>query len=433
MFRTLRPERAYVTEDVYDDDRAAARVERLMTAVDADLQRVSYEELDAIAAERWTDWPRWGTIAEPRDPDMIFTTGKFGDADELRRWSEQYPNLVPGDGLGLTTQVWRRDGSMGWRRERRGIICQSARQLHTIRGCPFRCAYCSLGTHVRMIVDMERYVEHLDAIVDAEPKQRLYKWDNITDVSCFEPEYGATELLVNYFANKPGKYLEVYVGKSDNIEHLLGLDHRGKTVLQFSISAHTQSTAIEPETADGRARVEAARACQQAGYIVRFRFSPIIPVRNWREENTELIATIFERTRPDVISLCSFGWMSVEEARACLDFDLLDPAYVTAMEAAAPFLEARGFTGGGGRPIPHDARAAMLKFLIDAIRRHHPTIPVSLCLETVEMWALFQQELGMPVNPLKAANYYCNCGPMCTPEHPLADGVEPGPSWFDGS
>jgi hypothetical protein len=102
------------------------------------------------------------------------------------------------------------------------------------------------------------------------------------------------------------------------------------------------------------------------------------------------------------------------------------------MESAAPFLEARGFTGGGGRPIPHDARAYMLKFLIDEIRKHHRTIPVSLCLETVEMWALFQRELGMPVDADKKSAYYCNCGPLCTPENPYADGVEPGPSWFEG-
>ena len=42
-----------------------------------------------------------------------------------------------------------------------------------------------------------------------------------------------------------------------------------------------------------------------------------------------------------------------------------------AMDSAAPFLEARGFGGGGGRPIPHDARAYMFKFLIDEIRKQY--------------------------------------------------------------
>jgi hypothetical protein len=299
MFRTLKPERVYVTEDVYDDPRAAACVDRMMTAMEpGSLERVSYGGL------------------------------------------------------------------------------------------------------------------------------------NETDVSCFEPEWGASKLLVDYFAKKPGKYLEIYAGKSDNIDDLLSLDHRGKTIVQWSLSPRTQSTLIEPETAPWDRRVEAAARCQKAGYTVRFRFSPIVPVENWREEYAELVDLIFEKTKPDVISLCAFGWMDVEKARSCIDFSLLDPQYVSAMEAAAPFLEKRGFVNGGGRPISHDARAYMFKSIIDEIRKHSKTVPISLRLDTLEMWALFQRELGMPLDPEKRSGYYCNCGPGCTPEHPYSKGVTPGESWF---
>jgi hypothetical protein len=163
-------------------------------------------------------------------------------------------------------------------------------------------------------------------------------------------------------------------------------------------------------------RVEAARKCREAGYLVRFRFSPIIPVRNWREENAELIDLIFERAQPDVITLCAFGWMGIEDARSCLDFDLLDPEFVAAMEAAAPFLRDRGFTAGGGRPIPHDARVTMFRFLIDEIRRHNPDQPIALCLETEEMWRHFERDLRQ-----SSRRYVCNCGPLCTPGWPLYD------------
>jgi hypothetical protein len=431
MFRSLSPEKVYVTEDVFDDPRAVARVERLMSAVvGAEAERVSYAELDAIAAERWRSIPRWGEMANPRDPDLVMTTAKFWPDDKKAAFRKQYPNLRNRDLYGFGTIGWRPDGELDWRDKRNGCICQSAWELHTVSGCPFRCAYCWFGGLNRVVVNLEEFVEHLDEVCERKPLQRLYKWDNQSDVSCFEPEYGASKLLVEYFAQKPGKYLEIYTGKSDNIDDLLDLDHRGKTIMQWSVSGRTQSTVIEPETAPWDQRIEAARKCQEAGYIVRYRFSPIIPVRNWQEENAELIKRIFERTKPDVISLCPFGWMDVELARKVLDFSLLDPQFVAAMEAAAPVLKARGFTAGGGRPIPHDARAYMLKFLIDEIRKYSQTIPISLCLETVEMWALFERELGMPMNPGKKATYYCNCGPMCTPESPYSQGVTPGPSWF---
>ena len=54
MFRSLCPEKVYVTDDVFDDPRAVACVERLMSAiVGAKAERVSYGELNTIAATRW--------------------------------------------------------------------------------------------------------------------------------------------------------------------------------------------------------------------------------------------------------------------------------------------------------------------------------------------------------------------------------------------
>lgn len=431
MFKTLTPKKVYVTADVFEDTRSAACVERLMTAVEGtEAECVSYGELNDIASQRWKTTPRWGTMAEPRDPDLVLTTAKFHTDEEKKDFRERYPNLGYRDMWGHSVKTWRQDGELDWRASRRGTICHSAWQLHSVTGCPFRCGYCSFGGVNRILVNMEEYVEHLDEFCDLAPKQRLYKWDNQSDVSCFEPEYGASRLMVEYFANKPGKYLEIYAGKSADTDDLVSLDHRGKTIIQWSLGARTQSTVIEKETAPWDRRIEAARVCQEAGYIVRYRLSPIIPVKNWKEENAEMIDRMFSRTRPDVISLCALGWMSVGDARSCIDFSLLDPDYVAAMESAAPFLEARGFAIGGGRPIPHDARANLFKFLIDEIRKHSKTIPIALCLETVEMWALFQDELGMPMNPHKKSTYYCNCGPMCTPESPYSKGVTPGPSWF---
>ncbi len=430
MFRTLRSEKVYATEDVYADSRAVARVERMMSAIEGTVERVTYEQLNEIAAERWRNIPKWGAMPSPRDPDLVLTTAKFWPPDQMAAFKRQFPNLAVRDLWGFHTASWRPDGELDWRLERRGCVCHSARQLHSINGCPFRCAYCWFGGLCRIFVNIEEYVEHLDEICALDPEQRLYKWDNQTDVTAFEPEWGASRLLVEYFAEKPGKYLQIYTGKSDNIDDLLNVDPKGKTIIQWSLSPRTQSTRIEPETAPWDRRVEAARKCHEAGYITRFRFSPMIPVRNWRAEYAELLDLVFARSSPDVISLCPLGWMDVDEAESCLDPSLLDPRYVAAMKASAPFLKARGFTSGGGRPIPHDARAYFLKCVIDEIRKHSRTLPISLCLETVEMWALFERELGMPMNPTKKSTYYCNCGPLCTPENPYTKGVTPGPSWF---
>jgi hypothetical protein len=410
----LAPERVYITEEAHEDPLSMKRIEAMVASFDTGgVEVVSESDLGEIAVARgWKSVPRWGTQApeEQRDPDVVFTTGKFVDADEKKRRVEQYPNLGIRDLWGHHTFWFRPDGEEWWREERKGIVCQSAYQLHTITGCPFRCAYCGLGGMIRILTNIEEYCGHLREWITVAPEQRLYKWDNQSDVIFFEPEYDAARLLIDFFASEPDRYLEIYAGKSDNVDYMLDYPHNGHTILQWSIAARTQSSQLEPRTASMEERIEAARKCQEAGYLVRYRFSPIIPVRNWREENRELIELIFDRTRPDIITLCAFGWMDVDDARTCIPFEMLDPEFVAAMEAAAPFIRDRGYGAGGGRPIPHDARVTLFRFLIDEIRRINPDQVIALCLETEEMWRVFERDLRQ-----KPPSYVCNCGPMCTP------------------
>ena len=416
----LSPRRVYITADANEDHLCRKRIDAMLGSFDAgSVEVVTEAQLNDLVPETgWRAARRWGSIPvdEQRDPDIVFTKTLFPDAAGIEARKTALPNLSFHDALSHRIFVYREDGEDAWRERMKGTVCQPGWQLHTMIGCPFRCAYCHLNGMLRIITNMEEYCEKLAEWVERAPEQRLYKWDNQSDTIFFEPEYDATRLLVEFFANQPERYLEIYTGKSDNVDFMLDYDHRGHTILQWSVAAQTQSTVIEPKTADMAARIEAARKCQEAGYLVRYRLSPIVPVRNWREENRELIRLIFERTQPDVITLCSFGWMDVDDARQCVDFDLLVPEFVAAMEAGAPFIRERGYTSGGGRPIPHDARVTLFTFLIQEIQSISPNQPIALCLETEEMW----QALG-PMIGQTSRNYLCNCGALCTPGWPKYD------------
>jgi spore photoproduct lyase len=259
-------------------------------------------------------------------------------------------------------------------------------------------------------VNIEYFLEYADRrIRELNPPQTIYKWDNQTDINCFEPEYDATRLMVEFFARQKKDFLLLYTGKSDNVDFLLNYDHKGQTIIQWSLGAKTQSLQIEKETAPWDKRVEAAAKCEQAGYHVRFRFSPIFPVKNWREEYKDLIKLIFAKTHPDVISLCMFGWMDYEKAYSCVDMSLLDERFVKAMEGTASFLKGKRYG-----PLPHEAREEIYDFLITELKRVSPETPIALCLDTREMWTRFRDRLGMGPE-----HYVCVCGPLCTPGNPM--------------
>jgi DNA repair photolyase len=174
------------------------------------------------------------------------------------------------------------------------------------------------------------------------------------------------------------------------------------------------SRRIEPRTGTTEERIEAARKLQEAGYTVRYKCKPIIPVRGWQEEAADMIEGLFAATSPDVISLFCFAWSTVDDMKACLDVGLLDPRFVRAAEESVE--EVRDTMC---KPFPEWARAEIYEHYLGEIRKRSADVPVSLSTETWAMWKRFEGALGAT-----ARNYVCGCGPQSVPGRRLLD-VDP--------
>ncbi len=406
----MSPRHVVVHEDLLADPRSAARVERLSRAV-SNLPPLVVDDraLDAFVAERHYPSNRmWGERERPEDPDLYLIRERWDDDQERQRRSERYPHLRYRNLLGYGGVAYRRDGGAEWR-EQTGTVCQPAWELHSASGCPFRCAYCWFGDAISLKCNVEEQIDHLPDAFALAPNQAIWKWDNQTDLNCFEPEWGGIAPMIERFSRETDRWLLLYTGKSDNVDFMLDLEHGGQTVICWSLSPATQAERVEVRTAGSRERVEAAARCQRAGYAVRFRFSPIIPVNGWREEYRELIRHIFEVTRPDVISLCPFGWMDVPRAEAVLGPELLDPEALAAMRRDGRDAD---WPGTHSSPIPFDYRRRMLDTLIDEIQSHGAATRISICLDTPRMWSALGERIGQQPD-----KYFCNCGAHCRPRN----------------
>ena len=288
-----------------------------------------------------------------------------------------------------------------------GTGCQRAWELHTINGCPYTCDYCGSLSEVIVIgLNVEEFVERMDGWVESCPEQSIFKLDNATDTLCFEPEYGVTKPLIDYFANKDGKYLLIYAGKCADVDWMLDVDHRGKTIATFSLSSGTQARMIERNSDPADARIEAMRKLQQAGYIVRARFAPIVPLKGWREDYRDLIESLFSQIQPDVLSIDTVQRMSAKTVHRSMDVSLWDPSFAEAMDMAALEMDGKYFG-----PLPDDKRLEVYDFIIDEVRKVNAHVPIGLCLESYEMWEKLAPRLG----GMRPGRYLCNCGPTCTP------------------
>ncbi len=408
----LSPPAVFAHESVAADSRYKARLDRVVSALAEPIEPMIYkdEELPALIKERRILGGRvaMGTLDEIRDPILLFNTFRFdGQRDERFEWLKQEGVNVGGHTrnalLGYEPFAWFPAG-LAEDPYRHDKVCRACWRLHFQNGCVHQCHYCGFGGLLATMVNIEDYIENLDRLIDAHPWQETYLFEDDSDVPCLEPELGCLGPLIEFFGTLKDRYLIIHT-KSWNIDWMLDLKHNGNTIIVWSISAPTQSNVLEPKTGTTKQRIEAARKCQDAGYVIRYKFKPIIPVRNWREEAVETIRMLFEKTNPDVISLCCFMWMTIDELKQRLDVSLLDPTYIAATEAAVDEV-----ADTRAKPFPEWIRAEIYEHHFNEIRKWDSEVPVSLSTENWQMWKRLESKLGAT-----ALNYVCGCGPNSVP------------------
>ena len=377
---TIRADKYYIAEEVFDNPFLWERLSRL--DVDAgDPIIIPHEDILGIAK----GIPSREEVCG-RKKDMVLIA-------DVTDWAGDNPFVGPFD--------VRKRVSM---HDTHGVVCQDGFGFHTAYGCIFRCDFCCYGSVLHLRLDIE---EIASRFLRTLPKPSLVKWDNRSDTLCFEPEMGASKYLVEKFADSE-HYLMLYT-KSDNVAHLLGLEHNGHTVCCWSLAGETQSKHIELRTAPVNKRIAAAKKCADAGYPVRFRFSPICPVINWRKEAERVISDLFNAVQPERITLKALAFMRNTEIFDRMmekSIKYLDDTFVDAIYRMAD--EADGYRWGC---MPHDQREELYRFYIETIRKHDSAIPVTICLETPEMWDRLSDLL-----PYDRNNYPCCCAATSIPE-----------------
>ena len=414
MYR-MNPRRLYAMEWALRDERNVRRMESLLRGLGRDASEVVVlrdEDLpQAIRDSGWIGEVRQGAYQEPHDPDFLFTAFRWVSPEERSQMAGTdlfrecvKAHITYGDcnqGYLGGRVVAMMGGAPFYHYERRpdwdpALTCWSLHDLHSAWGCVHRCAYCQRGSVYVVNLNLEEFVEHVDQLLAENPWQKTWRYDVEQDVLPIEPEYGACEMLVNDFARRDGRYLILF-SKSANVDHLLPLDHRGHTMMLWTLEQ----------------RIAAARKCQDAGYPVRFKCKPVIPIRDWRAETTEMFETLYANVRPENISIETVFFSSVAEMDATVGLDSLDPEFV----AAAREAEAEAAAAGkwprhlhGERPFPFTVKEAIYRHMITESRRISPETPVTLCAETARMWEALADILDY-----KPWDYVCNCGPQCPP------------------
>jgi DNA repair photolyase len=201
----------------------------------------------------------------------------------------------------------------------RGHICCGYKTINVLTNCPMDCSYCILQGYlnnpcVTLYPEFAKVFGEIEEILARSP-HRIFRFGTgeLGDSLVLDNIIGFAAEAIPFFASQRNAILELKT-KSAEIEHLLSLDHGGKTVISWSLNPQQVIEQEEHGAASLDARLEAARLCSEAGYALGFHFDPLISYPGWEEDYHGVVNLLFERIDPSHIIWVSLGGLRFPSA-----------------------------------------------------------------------------------------------------------------------
>ena len=423
----LTPLKTYALDRVYGDERCVERMTRILDAIGvkaSDVCRITERNLSEVVEELEELWPPEtvppGHVRSFMRP-LVFTTMDLSrdrpDLDQLVQ------RCAPGAPAGTVEKIYGHmttaiDQHPHHLDRRNNTVCWPTYNFGTVSGCSHGCLYCGSGrggTFLAIALNLEEYMENVvGPVIEANPWNRVFRMIlSGADLITLEPEYGLHDLFTRKLAEYKDRWGHFHTN-SPNVEWMADLPHRDRLVGVWSVTCEAVARDIEPGTGRAIERIEAARKCQEMGIPVRYKFKPIVPVKDWREEYARMIEQALTRTKPESVGFCLYMWNSVDSLLEAIDVGLLDAGYVQAARDAAGEM-----AGKRQAPFPHAVRKEVYQFFIGEARRWDKDVLLYISTESREMWDELKDELGQDPR-----TYVCGCSSVAAPGRRLA--VSPG-------
>jgi spore photoproduct lyase len=267
-------------------------------------------------------------------------------------------------------------------------ICCGYNVINVTTNCPMDCAYCVLQGYLNnpfltLYSNWDDLLQEIDSFLSsAAPSLLRLGTGELSDSLALDSVLPISEILVPFFAARKNGILELKT-KSAEISHLLNLDHRGKTVVSWSLNPPKMINDEEVRTASLEERVEAARRCQEKGYPLGFHFDPIIDHPDWEKGYRDTIHALFSRIDPKGVAWISLGGFRYPQQLKAIAKDRFPRTAIFLGEL---------FPGRDGKfRYLKQTRTEMYQKMVGWLRDVDPGLFIYLCMESKEVW---QQVFG---------------------------------------
>ena len=268
-----------------------------------------------------------------------------------------------------------------------GIVCPHFYVLAHANGCPYACDYCYLRLTLRhypeptVFTNTARMFQELRDWLLSREEPSVLNAGELSDSLAWDAETGLTQNLIPLFESQK-KHKLLLLTKSTKVEGLLRMDPTPQVIVSFSVNAPAVARKYERGAPPAEARLEAAKKLREAGWEVRVRLDPMLPVDGWKDHYGEAVALINE-VKPSVVTLGSLRF------------------FRTLVNHAPRGTDVFGFGRDHNDPdqrlrLAEELRVEMYRFCIERLE----SLRVGLCKETESVHKM----LSLP-----AGRQSCNC------------------------
>ena len=262
--------------------------------------------------------------------------------------------------------------------------CCDYQVLNIGMGCPMDCVYCILQAYlnnpwISFFVNIDNlFTEINQGIAAAGDRFFRIGTGEFTDSLALDSLTGLSKHLVTFMSTQTRAVLELKT-KSAVIDNLRGLDHRGRTIVAWSLNSPPIMRAEEIRTATLEERLTAARQCADWGYRLAFHFDPIIYHQGWQDGYKKTIRTLFDQVPADRIAWISLGALRYLPALKNI---------ATERFPGSRFFYEEFIDGLDGKcRYFRDQRVEMYKLISDELARYTAsTTCVYFCMENDTIW-----------------------------------------------
>lgn len=262
-------------------------------------------------------------------------------------------------------------------------ICCGYRILHIGTNCPIDCSYCILQAYfnqpyTRLFVNTDELFRQLRAFVDNHPGEIIrLGTGEFTDSLALDPLTGFSRRLFQELPAYPQVVVELKT-KTRSIQNLFRRRPLKNIIISWSLNPEEVIRKEERGAASLRDRLEAARECQDKGYLLGFHFDPIFFYPGWEEAYFQTVESLFRKITAAKIAWISLGCFRFIPALKSIiqhrfpKSDYIYQEFIPALDKKMRYVQ----------PLRVDIYRKMVQW----IKGRGKEIPVYLCMENPSVW-----------------------------------------------